>query len=101
MNEIIEQARKLGDNEGIKGLAPHARVGRMCGCGSCFCCAAAQVLGEMEEHARRLRLAISRAEADRFRFERAGFPEEAAALTVAVKNTRGLLTSVLVGVKGA
>lgn len=97
MNENIKQARKLGDNEGIKGLAPHARVGRICGCRDCFCCAAAQVMDEVNEHAQRLRLAISRAESDRFRFERAGMPEEASALVVAVENTRGLLNSILVG----
>jgi len=97
--EQIKRARALGDEQGIKGLRRHLLVGRMCGCSECFCCAAVHVLDEMNEHARRLRLAISRAESDRFQFERAGFPQEAAALTVAIKNTQGLLASILTGVR--
>jgi hypothetical protein len=43
------QARKLLNDKGREALNnPHAMTGRMCGCGSCFCCAAVEVLNETE-----------------------------------------------------
>jgi hypothetical protein len=40
-------ARKLMSEKGRDALNnPHAMIGRTCRCGSCFCCAAAQVLKE-------------------------------------------------------
>ena len=40
-------ARKLLAEKGSEALNnPHAMIGRSCGCGSCFCCAAAQVYRE-------------------------------------------------------
>jgi hypothetical protein len=42
-------ARKLAAESGLEALNnPHAMIGRTCGCGSCFCCAAAQVYREMK-----------------------------------------------------
>ena len=37
-------ANRLLKEEGIKGLRGYADVGRMCRCGTCFCCAALEVL---------------------------------------------------------
>ena len=40
-------ARKLLAEEGLAALEnPHAMIGRQCGCGTCFCCAAVQVVRE-------------------------------------------------------
>jgi len=40
-------ARKLLAEEGRAALnSPHAMTGKICGCGTCFCCAALQVLRE-------------------------------------------------------
>jgi hypothetical protein len=40
-------ARKLLAEKGLEALYnPHAMVGRICGCKSCFCCAALQVYTE-------------------------------------------------------
>lgn len=44
------QARKLLAEKGRDALNnPHAMIGRTCKCGSCFCCAAAQVIQEFCE----------------------------------------------------
>lgn len=40
-------ARKLIEDKGTKELQRHAAVGKMCGCGGCFCCAALHVLHEL------------------------------------------------------
>jgi hypothetical protein len=43
-------ARKLFAEQGREALDnPHAMIGRTCGCGDCFCCAAAQVIEEAQE----------------------------------------------------
>jgi hypothetical protein len=40
-------ARKLLEEKGLEAVDnPHGMIGRTCGCGSCFCCAAAQVVKE-------------------------------------------------------
>src|ERR1700690_1149210 len=40
-------ARRLLNEQGRKALEnPHAAIGRSCGCGTCFCCAALEVLNE-------------------------------------------------------
>lgn len=40
-------ARKLFNEKGYRELDnPHGMTGRSCGCGTCFCCAAAQVIAE-------------------------------------------------------
>ncbi len=40
-------ARELLAHEGIEALRnPHALTGKICGCGSCFCCAAREVLAK-------------------------------------------------------
>lgn len=37
----LYRARQLADEKGLAALwNPHAMTGRICGCGSCFCCAA-------------------------------------------------------------
>lgn len=42
------QARRLAQEKGIEALNnPHAMTGRICGCGSCFCCAALAVYNEL------------------------------------------------------
>ena len=42
-------ARKLLAEQGREALNnPHGMIGRTCGCGTCFCCAAAQVLKETQ-----------------------------------------------------
>ncbi len=42
-------ARKLLAEQGREALNnPHAMIGRSCGCGTCFCCAAAQVVRELD-----------------------------------------------------
>lgn len=44
-NNQVYQAALLLARDGEKALEnPHAATGRMCGCGSCFCCAALEVL---------------------------------------------------------
>lgn len=41
-------ARKLLMDKGRAALDnPHAMIGRQCGCGACFCCAAVQVIKEV------------------------------------------------------
>jgi hypothetical protein len=48
----LRRARELYEREGREALDnPHAMIGRQCRCGSCFCCAAAQVLSEMQDTA--------------------------------------------------
>jgi len=43
------KARKLLEEKGYDALNnPHAMIGRTCGCGSCFTCAAAQVIREYD-----------------------------------------------------
>ena len=43
-------ARNLVAEKGIEALNnPHAMIGRTCKCGQCFCCAAAQVVREVEQ----------------------------------------------------
>jgi hypothetical protein len=43
----LREARKLLADKGPNALRdPHALIGRQCGCGNCFCCAALQVLRE-------------------------------------------------------
>ena len=45
-------ARKLLQDKGRDALiSPHALTGKVCGCGSCFCCAALQVLRESDRMA--------------------------------------------------
>jgi hypothetical protein len=45
-NQLIE-ARRLLDEKGIQAVYnPHAMIGKTCGCGTCFCCAALQVYRE-------------------------------------------------------
>ena len=45
-NQLYYAAR-LADERGLGVLNnPHAMIGRMCGCGTCFCCAALQVYNE-------------------------------------------------------
>ena len=39
----LKKARRMLDEEGFQSLKRHAAVGRMCGCGDCFCCAALEV----------------------------------------------------------
>jgi hypothetical protein len=42
-NQLI-QARRVLAEKGLRALQnPHAAIGRMCGCGGCFCCAALEV----------------------------------------------------------
>ena len=38
---------------GKEALEVHARVGRICGCGTCFCCEAALYLAELRREERR------------------------------------------------
>lgn len=40
-------AKLLLVNDGRDALRKHASIGRDCGCGECFCCAAAEVLGKL------------------------------------------------------
>ncbi len=41
-------ARRLATDKGLDALNnPHAMTGRVCGCGSCFCCAALFVYNEL------------------------------------------------------
>lgn len=41
----VYRAAQLLSNEGFEALRnPHALIGKSCGCGSCFCCAALEVL---------------------------------------------------------
>lgn len=43
----LHRARQLADERGLGALHnPHAMTGRICGCGSCFCCAALFVYNE-------------------------------------------------------
>lgn len=43
-NPHLEEARKVLREKGIAALYnPHAMTGKICGCGSCFCCAAFEV----------------------------------------------------------
>ena len=45
-NQILH-ARRLLATEGREALRnPHAEIGKICGCGTCFCCAALFVLRE-------------------------------------------------------
>lgn len=42
-------ARKLLAEKGRAALNnPHAMIGRQCGCGTCFCCAAAKVIADFD-----------------------------------------------------
>jgi len=42
-------ARQLADKSGLEALHnPHAMIGKQCGCGSCFCCAALKVYNELK-----------------------------------------------------
>ena len=46
-NNQLFHARQLLMDEGLSALDnPPGATGRMCKCGSCFCCAAAQVVKE-------------------------------------------------------
>lgn len=48
----VEIARVVLREQGIHALEnPHAETGRMCGCGTCFCCAAEYVMSEIQIHA--------------------------------------------------
>jgi hypothetical protein len=59
----LRMANELADKEGISALEnPHAMTGRICGCGSCFCCAALQVCDERA-------FAVLHAELERLRDE--------------------------------
>jgi len=41
----LRAARELLKDKGAAALSnPHGMIGKECGCGSCFCCAAAQVI---------------------------------------------------------
>lgn len=43
-NQLWQAAELLAD-KGVEALdSPHAMIGRTCGCGSCFCCAAAEIV---------------------------------------------------------
>ena len=43
-------ARKLLADKGRNALHnPHGMIGKQCRCGSCFCCAAAQVVREFDK----------------------------------------------------
>lgn len=45
----LRHARRVLKDKGRKALDnPHGMIGRTCGCGTCFCCAAAQVLRDMQ-----------------------------------------------------
>ena len=49
----IWHARKLLQDKGREALNnPHAMIGRQCGCGECFCCAALYVLREHDKGAK-------------------------------------------------
>jgi len=40
----LTAARRVLAEKGLRALQnPHAAIGKMCGCGSCFCCAALEV----------------------------------------------------------
>ncbi len=44
----LNHARRLAVDKGLDALNnPHAMTGRVCGCGSCFCCAALYVYNEL------------------------------------------------------
>jgi|SRR5205809_3496495 len=44
----LSAARKLAADKGLSALNnPHAMTGRICRCGSCFCCAALAVYNEL------------------------------------------------------
>ena len=44
----LARAKQLAKEKGLDALLnPHARTGRMCGCGDCFCCAALEVWSEL------------------------------------------------------
>ena len=44
-NNQLYKAAALLESQGMDALTnPHAMIGRTCGCGSCFCCAALEVL---------------------------------------------------------
>lgn len=48
-NQVWHAERLLAD-KGERALEnPHAMTGRICGCGSCFCCAALYVLKKHRE----------------------------------------------------
>lgn len=44
----VWHARNIAKEKGLEALNnPHAMTGRICGCGSCFCCAALFVYNEL------------------------------------------------------
>ena len=58
-------ARKLASEKGLEALRnPHALIGMDCGCGTCFCCAAYQVVTEIERQDARQRKARKQASHD-------------------------------------
>lgn len=46
----LAAARRLLAEKGLSALShPHAEIGKMCRCGSCFCCAALEVSNEARQ----------------------------------------------------
>lgn len=53
----LARAREIITAQGREALnTPHARIGRSCKCGDCFCCAALAVVRQHDEQARIARL---------------------------------------------